>query len=490
MNYTKRDFAQSESVALDQIEASPKSSSSWSLPYRMITPLVMACDALIIISLAILCGVTYHLELLGQFGDIQQFSGFGVLVAALFILLAKSRGLYTLPQLLNLKLQVRRIATKWIVVFLFITAVAFAIKSGGSLSRGATISFSILGLAGLIAARVIWRVTLADGLSASKFSGRKVALITEQASTADSSLAETLAQHGLQPIQYFQLPANQSSARRRKETIAQVISSVRGTHVEEIVVSANPEHWSDLNSLLLDLRVLPLPVNFVPVGPLADLFRLSSHTIGDTVTIELQRAPRTLPEQFAKRFFDIIIAGTAVVLFLPLFLMTAAAIKLESPGPIIFQQRRRGFNGRIFKIYKFRTMSVQEDGAKIIPVQPNDTRVTRIGKWLRHTSIDELPQLFNVLQGSMSIVGPRPHAVAHDNEFDNLVSDYAYRQHAKPGLTGWAQVNGYRGQMRTVADVERRIKFDLWYIDNWNLALDFKIMLMTGIELIRSKNAY
>ena len=169
--------------------------------------------------------------------------------------------------------------------------------------------------------------------------------------------------------------------------------------------------------------------------------------------------------------------------------MTAAAIKLDSPGPIIFQQRRRGFNGRIFKIFKFRTMYVQEDGATIVPAKPNDARVTRVGKWLRYTSIDELPQLFNVLRGCMSMVGPRPHAVAHDNEFDNLVGDYAYRQHVKPGITGWAQVNGYRGQMQTVADVEQRIKFDLWYIDNWNLALDLKIMLMTGIEVIRGENA-
>ena len=135
-------------------------------------------------------------------------------------------------------------------------------------------------------------------------------------------------------------------------------------------------------------------------------------------------------------------------------------------------------------------MSVQEDGETIVPAGPNDTRVTRFGNWLRRTSIDELPQLLNVLQGSMSIVGPRPHAVAHDDQFDKLVGNYAFRQHVKPGLTGWAQVNGYRGQMRTVADIEERIKFDLWYIDNWSFALDFKIMLMTMIEIMRGENAY
>jgi putative colanic acid biosynthesis UDP-glucose lipid carrier transferase len=135
-------------------------------------------------------------------------------------------------------------------------------------------------------------------------------------------------------------------------------------------------------------------------------------------------------------------------------------------------------------------MFVQEDGATIVPAQPNDRRVTRVGNLLRRTSIDELPQLFNVLKGTMSIVGPRPHAVAHDDQFDILVSNYAYRQHVKPGLTGWAQINGYRGELRTLADIEQRVKFDLWYIDNWSLPVDFKIIIMTLVEIIRGENAY
>jgi lipopolysaccharide/colanic/teichoic acid biosynthesis glycosyltransferase len=140
----------------------------------------------------------------------------------------------------------------------------------------------------------------------------------------------------------------------------------------------------------------------------------------------------------AKRFTDIVIAVFALIAFLPLFLIVAIAIKLDSPGPVVFRQRRRGFNGRTFQILKFRTMSVQEDGDTIVAAQRHDRRVTRIGNWLRRTSIDELPQLLNVLQGTMSIVGPRPHALAHDNEFEKLLDKYAYRHHVKPGLTGWA----------------------------------------------------
>ena len=170
--------------------------------------------------------------------------------------------------------------------------------------------------------------------------------------------------------------------------------------------------------------------------------------------------------------------------------MTALAIKLDSSGPVIFRQRRSGFNGRHFQILKFRTMRVLEDGETIVQARPNDSRVTRVGHWLRRTSIDELPQLFNVLRGQMSIVGPRPHALAHDDQFDKLIGNYAYRHHVKPGLTGWAQVNGYRGQTRTVADIEDRVRLDLWYIDNWTLKIDFKIIFMTVIEVMRGENAY
>jgi putative colanic acid biosynthesis UDP-glucose lipid carrier transferase len=135
-------------------------------------------------------------------------------------------------------------------------------------------------------------------------------------------------------------------------------------------------------------------------------------------------------------------------------------------------------------------MSVQEDDDKIIPAKRKDLRMTRVGSWLRRTSIDELPQLLNVLRGEMSIVGPRPHAVAHDTRFDNLVRNYAYRQHVKPGITGWAQVHGCRGTMQSIPDVEQRVKLDLWYINNWSLAVDFKILLMTAIEIVRGRNAY
>jgi undecaprenyl-phosphate galactose phosphotransferase/putative colanic acid biosynthesis UDP-glucose lipid carrier transferase len=170
--------------------------------------------------------------------------------------------------------------------------------------------------------------------------------------------------------------------------------------------------------------------------------------------------------------------------------LAAAAIKLESRGPVIFRQRRHGFNGKSFMIYKLRSMKVLEDGATVVQATEKDPRVTRVGRVLRQTSIDELPQLLNVLQGHMSIVGPRPHALAHDYEYGKMIANYAFRHHVKPGITGWAQVQGYRGGTPRLELMERRIALDLWYIDNWSLVLDINIMLRTSFELIRSRNAY
>jgi exopolysaccharide biosynthesis polyprenyl glycosylphosphotransferase len=188
----------------------------------------------------------------------------------------------------------------------------------------------------------------------------------------------------------------------------------------------------------------------------------------------------------AKRTCDIALALIILVLVSPLMILASLLIKLESAGPIIFKQRRTGFNGREFTIYKFRSMSVLEDGPQIAQTRRNDPRITRVGRMLRQSSIDELPQLLNVLKGEMSLVGPRPHAVAHDDQYRASISSYAFRHHVKPGITGWAQINGQRGETPLVQDMEKRIALDLWYIDNWSLKLDFEIMWRSCFEVVRA----
>lgn len=187
---------------------------------------------------------------------------------------------------------------------------------------------------------------------------------------------------------------------------------------------------------------------------------------------------------------DVGLALLALMFFLPIMVLTAVAVRLDSPGPVIFRQTRKGFNGRQFAIFKFRTMTVQENGPAVAQASRNDPRVTAIGRLLRSASIDELPQLLNVLKGDMSLVGPRPHALAHDEYFQKIVGDYAHRHHVKPGITGWAQCNGSRGATPTVEDISERVKLDLWYINNWSLWLDLQILIKTLFEVLRKRNAY
>jgi len=191
----------------------------------------------------------------------------------------------------------------------------------------------------------------------------------------------------------------------------------------------------------------------------------------------------------SKRLFDFVLALIGILLFLPLFVVVAVAVRLETPGPVLFRQWRGGRNGKCFRILKFRTMTCMEDGVEVCQARSGDPRITRVGRVLRRTSIDELPQLFNVLWGEMSLVGPRPHALVHDAMYSKLIAAYVSRQAVRPGITGWAQVNGCRGETRGITAMERRIQRDLQYIRRWSLWLDIVILARTSVELLRSKNA-
>jgi len=190
-----------------------------------------------------------------------------------------------------------------------------------------------------------------------------------------------------------------------------------------------------------------------------------------------------------KRLFDLVLALLALGMLLPLMALIAAAIKLDSPGPVFFRQRRAGRHGRIFSIFKFRSMHVLEDGADVVQAKTGDVRVTRIGRFLRRSSLDELPQLLNVVAGDMALVGPRPHALAHDAYYGNRIANYRRRQLVRPGITGWAQVNGARGATPKLSDMQARIDFDLAYVERESFWLDLLILLRTPFEVLRRRNA-
>ena len=191
-----------------------------------------------------------------------------------------------------------------------------------------------------------------------------------------------------------------------------------------------------------------------------------------------------------KRAMDVLVAGGALLFFAPLLVLVALLIKLESPGPVLFRQSRGGLNGRSFTILKFRSMRCQENGSKVVQAKREDDRITTIGRFIRKTSIDELPQLLNVIRGDMSIIGPRPHALAHDEQYGALIANYHLRFRARPGLTGLAQIKGLRGGTDTVDAMAARIDADNEYIERWSLSGDIKILLMTVPHLLMGENAY
>jgi putative colanic acid biosysnthesis UDP-glucose lipid carrier transferase len=190
-----------------------------------------------------------------------------------------------------------------------------------------------------------------------------------------------------------------------------------------------------------------------------------------------------------KRVLDVTVALSLVVLLAPVLALVSLAIALDSRGPVLFCQRRTGLGGQTFGIFKFRSMHVLEDGAEVIQASAHDARITRVGRIIRKLSLDELPQLFNVIAGDMSLVGPRPHAVAHDDYYGAAISNYVVRQTVKPGITGWAQVNGARGATPTIETMQRRVDLDAWYAGHASLALDLKILLRTPVAVLSSENA-
>jgi Undecaprenyl-phosphate glucose phosphotransferase len=274
------------------------------------------------------------------------------------------------------------------------------------------------------------------------------------------------------------------------EELNQALRCARTLNVNVILLLAPWSQRSVIERCVATFSNLPATLHLAPDVVLKEFANLGISTLGNARTFSLVRPPLKDIDAHIKRAFDVVVAGTALVLLAPLLLVVALAIKIDSAGPILFRQRRYGFNQGTFYILKFRTMRTQEDGDVIVQAAAGDCRITRLGAWLRRTSIDELPQLINVLKGEMSIVGPRPHAVAHNREYEGQIANYARRHNVRPGITGWAQVNGLRGRTEALDIKQRRIDYDLYYIDNWSFSFDVFIVACTLLTPRVFLNAY
>ncbi len=269
------------------------------------------------------------------------------------------------------------------------------------------------------------------------------------------------------------------------------VSSYVAQHGIRVIYLSLPMASQDRTLKLLDdLRDTTASIYFVPDQFITELIQARMSSVVDIPVVAVCETPFVGMNGLLKRLVDFGVALLALVLLSPLLAAVALVVRLGSPGPVIFRQRRYGLDGAEIIVYKFRSMRAVEDGDRIRQAQRNDERVTPIGALLRRTSLDELPQLFNVLQGRMSLVGPRPHAVAHNEMYRKLVKGYMVRHKVRPGITGWAQVNGLRGETDTLEKMAARIRYDLDYLRNWSLRLDFYILVKTFALILHDKQAY
>lgn len=464
------------------------------IPFSALVHLLAMLDALVIVFSSLLGAGLYQTLANGDF-NIEPFVGAGAVAAMLYVLIGQATGLYDLRAALAKKRRdMGRIFAQWSLVCLLLTSLAFLMKSGAVYSRGSEICFGLLAPVLLVFCRRVSKRIVASVVADGQVRGRRVVLLGTREELATLGLEELLEKFGLTEVERVMLPGGKGGgfALNLDESAAldRAIVTARAQGADGIVL-AFP--WSDTRKVELvrdGLRISPLPVQLLPDRRIRALVSNSSFRLQDSLSVEIQRGPLSRAEQLSKRLLDIVGASIGLVLLAPLMIVSAIVIKLDSQGPVFFRQRRNGFNANQFSIFKFRTMTVMEDGTNVVQAKRLDPRVTRVGRLLRRTSIDEVPQLFNVLKGEMSLVGPRPHALAHDGHYGELLSDYAFRHHVKPGITGWAQVRGYRGETALIEQMKGRVDCDLWYINNWSLALDLKVLLLTCLELTHRRNAY
>jgi putative colanic acid biosynthesis UDP-glucose lipid carrier transferase len=274
-------------------------------------------------------------------------------------------------------------------------------------------------------------------------------------------------------------------------TLAQLPDYVKQHRVDLIYITLPMVSQPRILRLLDELRDTTASIYFVPDIFVSDLIQARVDTVGGLPVVAVCETPFHGVNGLTKRASDIVLATLILLGILPIMLGIAAGVKLSSPGPVLFKQRRYGLDGREILVYKFRTMRVAEDGNVVVQATRNDPRVTPFGAFLRRSSLDELPQFINVLQGRMSVVGPRPHAVAHNELYRKQIKGYMIRHKVKPGITGWAQVNGLRGETDTVEKMAARIEYDLAYLRSWSLMLDLKIVAKTVLVVLKhDNNAY
>ncbi|WP_235013363.1 undecaprenyl-phosphate glucose phosphotransferase [Colwellia marinimaniae] len=275
-----------------------------------------------------------------------------------------------------------------------------------------------------------------------------------------------------------------------KGDLEKLVVACKKGNIDRVYITLPMRAEERIKWLMTELADSTTSVYIVPDIFMFELLHARSDVIAGIPTISIYDSPLDGSNAIVKRIEDLVLSALILLLISPIILAMSIAIKITSRGPILFKQTRYGIDGKAIEVWKFRSMTVMENADKVTQAKKNDVRLTPIGGFIRSSSLDELPQFFNVLQGRMSIVGPRPHAVVHNEEYRTIINGYMLRHKVKPGITGWAQVNGLRGETDTLEKMEKRIEYDLDYIRNWSLGFDLKIVISTVFKSFTDKNAY
>ena len=448
-----------------------------------------------------LVGVTLYVAYVARIDGFRwDYVGAILAMALAAVISFQASNIYDIQVFRGTLRQMTRMISAWAFVFLLFIGVSFFAKLGGAVSRVWLSGFFMIGLAMLVLSRVILRALVRRWARHGRLDRRTIIVGADE---NGEKLIHALKAQEDSDLDILGVFDDRNDARAlatcagspKLGKIDDIVEFARRTRIDLVLFALPISAETRILEMLKKLWVLPVDI------------RLSAHTnklrfrprsysfIGDVPTLDVFEAPITDWDQVMKWLFDRIVGVMAIVLLSPVMALVALAIKLDSKGPVLFQQKRFGFNNERIDVFKFRSMyheMADPTAAKV--VTRNDPRVTRVGRFIRKTSLDELPQLFNVVfKSNLSLVGPRPHAVQGKLQarlFDEAVDGYFARHRVKPGITGWAQINGWRGEVDSEEKIQKRVEFDLYYIENWSVLFDTYILLKTPLALMKTENAY
>lgn len=460
--------------------------SNTTLTRLSFTVLAALLDVAAILAASMAADFGYNAVMHRWWGDICYANlQLGFFAAFLFVSANVARQSYAVSDYLDLSGHAQRVFSQWNVAFLAAATFGFMARTLEESSRGAFIVFYVLGLCALYAGRAALVLVMQRSARRGGVLAARVLIVGFK---RDVEAFAKLYQPQRRGMGVVAMPTLRDDRRGFEQDLAAATEIARTLTPDEIIIVVPWARAEAIDKCVTAFMSVPASI-YLHLEADCALNRFAGAQmggVGGVASFRLRGYSMSLSGALLKRLSDIVLSAAALIALAPLFALVAVAIKLDSPGPVFFRQTRHGFNKQPFRIVKFRSMSTLEDGVAVRQATSNDPRITRVGRILRKFNIDELPQLVNVLRGEMSLVGPRPHALVHDAQFEPEIALYARRHNVKPGITGWAQVNGLRGETSTPDKISQRVHYDLYYIDNWSFMLDVWIIFLT----LFSRKAY